>query len=574
MIVSPRFSAIASFLAPAILWLCAPHGQAQSERWLVLPTVVDDEGRWMEPAVSKVTRELRRQGVGVWPSDAAVSSFQARGSSTPPVVSQTRVEAWTARSQQALRNLALGDVETALSELREAQDFARAALVTLNRSEARAQTVLDTCLYLVRALVQTGDEAGAAAQVKECVRNGIGVEPTRQMHPPTVVDLYEAAAAINPERSSTLLVESEPTSCPVRVGGVRVGDTPHQLGGLYPGRYQVQVECDPERAARVHTVEVRRGATSMFVFDRFDQSVRTTPLLHLRYETAPEPRTLARDARQLARTLPASTVVVASTPGDGILELRTITGADPAVVRLATSGGEPASDDVAKATAALLAGDCQDFSGDATLALDCKTGEPVARAARGEAPRRPRPPSGQFIAGVTLASVGTASLLSSYGLVIARRSAGDDWIASPNSLSAQEKWWAMGTGVIATSAIGSGFLVAAMPLALPYRAKTPWWAWVSGGVGVAAAAVSIASAATASAKPPQACTVVGPDPTPCVDRGRDTDRAIILGATAAPLLTMPLVYLLRKSDKKLEASLSPTVVMSRRGGAIGVRGEF
>jgi hypothetical protein len=132
----------------------------------------------------------------------------------------------------------------------------------------------------------------------------------------------------------------------------------------------------------------------------------------------------------------------------------------------------------------------------------------------------------------------------------------------------------MGTGVIATSAIGGGLLVAAMPLALPYKAKTPWWAWVSGGVGVAAAAVSIASAATASAKPPQACTVNGPDPTPCVDRGRDTDRAIILGATAAPLLTMPLVYLLRKSDKKLEASLSPTVVMSRRGGAIGVRGEF
>jgi hypothetical protein len=44
--------------------------------------------------------------------------------------------------------------------------------------------------------------------------------------------------------------------------------------------------------------------------------------------------------------------------------------------------------------------------------------------------------------------------------------------------------------------------------------------------------------------------------------------------TAAPLLTMPLVYLLRSDDKKLRADLAPTLAASRSGGLIGVGGSF
>jgi len=48
----------------------------------------------------------------------------------------------------------------------------------------------------------------------------------------------------------------------------------------------------------------------------------------------------------------------------------------------------------------------------------------------------------------------------------------------------------------------------------------------------------------------------------------------MLGVTAAPLLTMPLVYLFRKSETKLAAKLSPSISVDRSGGALGVRGVF
>lgn len=562
------------------LWLCAlPSALAQSEDWLVLPTTVEHEALWMRPAVTKFNRELRRQGVGVWSSDRAVSAFQARGSAGTPDISGSQLEAWAASSQQALRKLALGDYTTALAELEAAQELSRSKLVALNRDPARAQTVLDACLYLVRALIETDDETGAARQARECIRIVPFGKPTSQMHPPAVVELYDEAVMRGPSRSSTLLVESEPSNCAIRVNGVPVGDTPFQLTDLYPGRYQVQVECEPNTPGRVHNVNLPGGGTSIFVFDRFDRSVRTAPLLHLRYEDLPKPLRLARDAREVARALPASAVVVASGASTGILELRVVSGtqAEPALVRVAMSTTGPSDEAVEKATAALLAGDCTDFTHDEPLQIDCHTGELVVVAETDtpdDKPSRVRPPRGRFISGVTLASVGTASVLAGYGLLIARRAAGNDWLAEPASLDALSKWLNLGTGLIITGSTGSAMLVTAMPLVLPYKSKTPWWAWLSGGLGLGLAAASIATAVTADPRPAQSCSVNNLNPEPCTERGKQTDLAIMLGVTAAPLLTMPLVYLFRKSETKLAAKLSPSISVDRSGGALGVRGVF
>jgi hypothetical protein len=84
----------------------------------------------------------------------------------------------------------------------------------------------------------------------------------------------------------------------------------------------------------------------------------------------------------------------------------------------------------------------------------------------------------------------------------------------------------------------------------------------------------VAVAVTADAKPPQSCSLNGPDPAPCVNRGRQIDRAILLGVTAAPLLTMPLVYLLRKDDKKGQARLAPILSAGRSGALVGLAGGF
>ena len=122
-----------------------------------------------------------------------------------------------------------------------------------------------------------------------------------------------------------------------------------------------------------------------------------------------------------------------------------------------------------------------------------------------------------------------------------------------------------------SGAAGAAALVTAMPMVLPYRAKTPWWAWLSGGVGVALVGTSIALAVTA---PPEPSVSRVADPQGYVERATRTDAAFLTGITAAPLLAMPLVYLLRRGDKKAKAEIWPTAVAARHGGSIGVQGAF
>jgi hypothetical protein len=209
--------------------------------------------------------------------------------------------------------------------------------------------------------------------------------------------------------------------------------------------------------------------------------------------------------------------------------------------------------------------------------LSCAEVSAVAEAPSDDAWPATRRPRGQFISGLTLVGVGSASLLTGYALLGPRARAGEDWVnaldAGTSSASLQQKWYNLGNGIIATSSAGAAALVAAMPLALPNRAKTPWWAWLSGGLGVGLAAFSIAYGVGAEPEPDISCSSLITDPTDartCVKRIERISVAVLTGVTAAPLLTIPLVYLFRPS----KANLTPTVEVSRSGGYVSVRGEF
>lgn len=560
------------------LWLCAlPGALAQTEDWLVLPmTTGPAEAPWMEPTVRTANRALRRQGIGVWSPEAALSAFSERGSAEPPRLGDEEIAAWAARAEEALRILALGDPSVALPELEAVQGFAVRNLVVLNRDPKMVGVVFDACLYLARAYLETGDPDAAKRQVQDCVRLAPSATPNPRVHPPSIVDLYAAAQKPSADRGGTLIVESEPESCDLRINGVLVGQTPSASDGLYPGSYQVQVECAPKGPGRVHRVEVPLGSRSLFVVDRFERAVRSTTLLYLQFEEPPDPQELARDAREIARSLPASAVIVASLVSPEVLQLEVelATQTESSIVRLPTSATGPSQEVMNQAIEALLAGRCTDFTDGKPREIDCRTGQPLVGASTEEEGVEGKRRGPVFVTGLSLASVGAASLASGWSLDIVRRSAGDGWIDDPNSLSRQGKWLNLGTGVIFTASFGGGLLVAAMPMVLPPEPKTPWWAWLNGGLGVAAAVGSIVSVTTAAPKPAQSCEVNEGDPIACVDRKRDTDRAILLGATAAPLLAMPLVYLLRRDDKKRNAEIEPRVVVGRQGGTVGVTGSF
>ena len=560
------------------LWLCAlPSALAQTEDWLVLPTTTDQaEAPWMEPTVRAANRALRRQGIGVWFPDSARSVFRERGSFEPPAPRDDEISAWTARTQAAVRTIVLGDRSAALPELEAVQAFAEENLVALNRDAQTAGSVLDACLYLARAYLDSGDPEAAGRQAQDCVRLSPSASPDPRVHPPSIIDLYETAQKPSAARGGTLIVESEPAACDLRINGTLVGKTPMASDGLYPGIYQVQVECGPDEPGRVHRVEVPLGSRSLFVIARFERVVRSSTLLHLQFEESPDSQELARFAREVGRSLPASAIIVASLMSPDVmqLEVELATQTESTIVRLPTSSTGPDQELMNQSVEALLAGRCADFTKDAPQEIDCRTGEAIVTAPVEPIYTKRVGPRSLFITGVSLASVGAASLAAGWSLALVRRSAGNDWIADPNSLSLQAKWLDLQTGVIVGGSVGGGLLVAAMPMVLPIHAKTPWWAWLNGGLGVAAAVGSIVSAATASPKPAESCELNGQDPSACVNWKRDTDRAILLGATAAPLLTMPLVYLLRRGDRKPNVEVQPRVVVGRRGGSVGVTGAF
>lgn len=560
------------------LWLCAlPSALAQTEDWLVLPTTVEEaEAPWMQPTVEAANRALRRQGIGVWLPQSALSVFRERGSFEPPAPSDEEIAAWSARAKSAFRTIVLGDRSAALAELEAVGELAEENLVVFNRDPESAGLVLDACLYLARAYRDTDDLVAAERQVQSCVRIAPASEPNPRVHPPSIVDLYAAAQKPSAARSGTLLIESEPAGCDLRINGALVGKTPAASDDLYPGSYQVQVECRPGEPGRVHRVEVPPGSQSLFVIDRFERVVRSSTSLYLQFDEAPDPEELARHAREVARTLGASAVMVASLVGPDVLQLEVelATQTESSMVRLPTSSTGPDQDVTNQAVEDLLAGRCADFADGTRREINCRTGEPIAPPPVEAVDAKRVRPRSLFVTGVSLASVGAASLATGWSFFIVRRFAGDDWINDANNLSFQAKWLDLELGVIVGGSVGGGFLVAAMPMVLPMHAKTPWWAWLNGGLGVAAAVGAIVSATTASPKPSESCELNGQDPTPCVNWRRDTDRAILLGATAAPLLTMPLVYLLRRDKRKPKVELQPRAIVGRRGASVGVAGSF
>lgn len=278
--------------------------------------------------------------------------------------------------------------------------------------------------------------------------------------------------------------------------------------------------------------------------------------------------------------------MLASVTGIDMLELQVISGTERhgGFVRIPTSPSGPTSTVASVAATSLAKGECKDFTGPKPVTIDCKTLRPDAppeqppKADTGWPPDRP--PRGQWISGLTLASAGGAGLAASYGLLIARRGAGDDWVNqfNVNDTTNQVKWTNFGNAIGVTAIAGGALSTAGMPLVLPYRPKTPWWAWLSGGLGLGAATVAIVSGVTADKAPEGSsnCQLVVNEEVAktCVDRERATDRAIVLGLTAAPLLTIPLVYLLRKDEKKHGTRVTPGVLVGRNGGALSFHGEF
>jgi hypothetical protein len=562
----------ARFAVAAFLLLAALPARAQADQWVVIPATTDTDLTRLDPSLQELTDELTRAGVSVPPASDTAARFEARGSESARAPTEAELEAWADLSRRGLGHLARLEYAAALEELKSANVLSRSAAVELNRNESTAGVLLDTCLYTVRALLGLGKRATARAQAEECARLAPGAEVNANMHPPDVRAFYEDAVDAGLSGTGSLAIASAPPGCEAWVNGRLAGRTPARFDRLPSGAYGVQVECD-ERVGRVHRVIVGRGTIELRVDTRFDQALHTDGRLWMRYAAWPSPEQLASDAQSIASTLSPDAVVLVTAPTEATMEIRLVDGAGSprGFARLPTPDQNGERPRLAWAVEKLIAGECSEWSDGEARPVDCASGKPVTSDDTAQSTELRRPPRGQFISGVTLASVGTASLVTAYALYGVRSgSADDDMIQSPTNEN-QARWLNLRAGMFYTGSVGAAALVTAMPLALPYRNRTPWWAWFSGATGIALAATSIALAITA---PPQPELSRVADPDGYVARGKRTDAAFLVGVTAAPLLTMPLVYLLRREGKRGPTGMTPRIMVSRSGGTIGLAGAF
>jgi len=550
-------------------------------RWLVVPALgVGSDERVRVEGLHKSAEALRQElvvrGEPVWRADRASERFEVVGSAPAPRVSQSDIDLWVERSRAAVRYLARADYKAARRELKAAQRLADRAAAELNREAARAQQVLDTCLFMVRAYVETKNSAEARRQARECRRLVPRVEPSAFRHTPEVRELL---ASVDEEMASeapgSVEVQSTPTDCLVRINGIEFGRTPLSGIELPAGTYRMQVECEEEHRGRIHRVGIESGENA-FTFDAaLERAVRSRPVLHLQCESPQAWARRVEHASQVAGILGGANVLVVSGLSSSVVRVDlNAEGYEAASAWLAVRDGVLATEDVRRAIDALFEGRSVDFAGPQPIARPSWQAELASSAAveavvtpATERERGVPRPRNQRIAGWSLFGVGVASIGASVGLHVWRGELGDRFIETPANLNAAQQWNDVRIGVWTTAAFGGAATSAAMPLLLPDYERTPWWGWTLGAVGLGLTGYAIYEGVTMTSCPERYIADQAAVRS-CVARGQEAGRVALALAGAAPLLTIPLVYLFRP----LRAE--PMVSATREGAIVQVRKVF
>lgn len=564
----------------------APSLEAQ--RWLVLlgvdvpkgTTDVQSSVEALHGTAEALRQELTLRGFSVWPADRASERFEVLGSAPAPEVSQSDIDSWVERSRSAVRYLARADYKAARRELMAAQRLADRAAAELNREAARAQQVLDTCLFMARAYVETKNDAEARRQARECRHLVPRVEPSAFRHTPEVRELLaEVDREMASEAPGQLEVRSTPSDCVVRINGVDFGRTPVSGVELPTGMYRVQVECEAGQRGRIHRVSIESGANTFLSDAKLERAVRTRPVLHLRYGARESVVERMEQARQVAAVLGDAAVLMLSTPDPGTLRVDLdADGFTPESAWLPMHDGSADPDDIRRAVDALFDGRSVDFTGPHPIAgaswqadaAPAATVNPTAASVVQAEPERARSvprAREQRIAGWSLFGLGVASIGASVGLHVWRGTLGDDFIESPSNLSAAQRWNDARISVWTTAAFGGAAASASMSLFLPDRERTPWWGWTLGALGVGLGGYAIYEGVTMT-DCPEPYIANSSAVESCIARGQEVGRLSLALAGAAPLLTVPLVYLFRPLRTQ------PSVAVKREGAMMQIRRTF
>jgi hypothetical protein len=547
------------------------------------------------PDTSPVADAAATTGTSLRSHDAAREALVATHGEDPPQMSESDLARWVASSRQAVRSLARADYEGARSALAQAEAVTDRALAELNREAARARQVLDTCLYLVRSLEETGQHSRAVEQGYACRRLVPRGTPTVTQHPPevrAVLDEVDRALAAMP--GARLRVVSDPPGCAVRLNGLDFGTTPLLTEDLRAGEYRVQVECDGERRGRVHRVELGRTGAELRVDGSTEAILGTTPLRIVASRV--DAMTVPRIAR-IGRIAGAREVWVVEA-GAGAAEVFTLHridaagGRELAVVR-ADQGTLPL------ALASLRQGRSHDWTTDrqletageveaesppveVSLGVHVLDPEPAVRA-DASAPRSapepaPSPAStgsdhlAENVVGALAIALGAGAYGTAWALWEDRRARLGERLAVAEPLdldylARQRAWLDAQIPVWALGGAGAALWTVAVPLVLGPDDGVPWWSWVLGGVGVAGVGAGVAVAATAAP-----CSSQVELDGECVDAAARLDVGWLVITHAAPFLAFPVTHLVRSASQGVVAEAR--IELGPGGGWVGIGGTL
>lgn len=592
-------AAVAALLC--VIGLAAPAAAQPGSQWLVVPALVADGGD-VSP-LSRRTAEvfearLPSGQITIIPARQARARFEQRGSSAPMLATHSDLDALARDAQQALYHVASGLPTRARQAVERALARAGNVIESLNRETRAAQHLLDACLYLVRAQLESGQREEAREQALQCRRLVPDIEPDGTMHPPDVIGvLAEAEAHLRQREPGSLRVESTPTGCSVYVNGRMLGTSPLELPDLSPGEYRVQVECREGQPGRVHRTVLAAGRVVKRIDTRFDAMLQTAIDVSLQYSNYAEQARLATDhATEIGRVVGASDVVIVSqlapsVDASALMLVRRIQVADGkliAAVKIAMNdAGEVGFGRQAQALSDLREGRFSDLSQETATELAVADYEvPVELAPREPSPEEAESrvaaeplaaslaPEGDHSA-PSRASSGGASV---FGWVLGAAGAATavvGWSLYGYQLTLETDYREAAFGTteyfnalndldsfqftpLVTTFAGMALLSASLPWVLPEDSRLPSWSVVSGSAGLilagAGAYFLYAGATCDDFDLAQRCT----------DASATTYLGGMLLLTAAPLLTVPIVYLTR-GGRRVESQVAVHATASSLG---------
>ncbi len=539
-----------------------------------------------------IEASLRPDGVAPLAPDVARARFIAAHSDEPAVITPSDVAALERCYHEAGLSLARGRLAAAGEQVQRCIDRANEVRETLVRDAAGAESFLRACAVQVQFFLSSGRGDDALRQATECRLVASDLPLSARAAPPEVRAIFDAAdhalAALEP---ATIEVRSQPQGgCAVWLRGQNVGATPAVVPGLLPGRADLQVECAAGHAGRVHRVNFRAGRNLVTIDTRFEEVVRTRGRLRLVYES---PRELAahrvEDALTVGRAAGVSDVLLVTLdderPAAIVERLEVARGRVAGRAMIALRGGALDAVDLAAARVALTdgaraagpeEGAARPVSADvprvdvaiAASAADERTpprsGEGGAVGAPDASPTTARdagaPSHGgggaRAIVGAVVGAVGAVGLAGGWAFYVVGRAdlaqLNAAFATDPDFAARQAAFEDATRLTYLLGVPGGALLTAAVPLLLPDADGVPGWSWGLGGLGVAGLAVGgWVWSREGSAD--------GTNADGSIRLRRTASLGALLGASALPLLAVPLTHAIRALGAGDDAEAGVTV---------------